>query len=515
MKWHWKILIGICFAILLLVVINLGLNLWIKFQLPKIINRENESVYSISYKNVSVSLWKGNITANGIIIVPKAALNDSINKARIYAKVKTIKVREFKIWELVFNDKIKAKSITVDYPQVNLYQKKYKDKMINSVVASFEKVVSVKDIFIKHGNFKIINSENYKPVLTVSNINLNIGGILITNTVLDDKIPFKFRNYALRCENLYYHPNEFYKLKIKKITTTKSDLKIYKFEMLPAYSRKEFVTIIPKEKDLYAVLCDSITINKINWGFNADDFFFHCNTVSVNNAAANIYRSKEPPDDLTKKFLCNKLLRDLKFSLKVDTLKVRNSILEYEEEKSIKLGSGKLTLNAFNLTAISIDSGFKKVKLPDLVIKIKCSFMNTSPLNIFWKLNVLDKTDGFNIKGTLTNFDVKNITPFSKPHLSLTAKGIIEEVNFNFTGNDNKNQGELAVKYDDLKFTIYKKDDPKKKNKLLTFVARIFVKKDTKDEIKNTYIDIERTPDKSFYNLLWRSIAEGLKKILV
>jgi hypothetical protein len=88
-------------------------------------------------------------------------------------------------------------------------------------------------------------------------------------------------------------------------------------------------------------------------------------------------------------------------------------------------------------------------------------------------------------------------------------------VHFNFTGNDNLSAGEFKVEYDDLKFTVYKKDNPKKKDKLLTFVARIFVKKDTNDKLKATYVKVGRIREKSFYNLLWRSIEEGLKKILV
>ena len=141
--------------------------------------------------------------------------------------------------------------------------------------------------------------------------------------------------------------------------------------------------------------------------------------------------------------------------------------------------------------------------------------MNTSPLHVNWTLNVMDVSDGFDINGTLTHFDAEKIIPFTKPYLNITTKGIIDELRFDFTGNDKRNSGEFKVEYDDLKFTVYQKDNRKKKNKLLTFVSKIFVKKDTKDKLKNVLIDVERIPEKSFYNLLWRSIAEGLKQILV
>lgn len=515
MKWYWKLLIGLGTLIVLLVLLNIGLNIWVNTKLPKIINRENDSEYLITYKSLNVSLLTSNITANEIVVVPKSALKDSINKAGIYGKVKAIEIKNFKTWDLIFNDKIRAQSITVEEPRVIFYKKEDNENIRNSVVKPFEKIVTVSDIFLTHGDLKVFDVGKKNSALSVANINLNLDGIVITDKILKGKIPFQFGNYTLSCDSLYYHPNEFYHIKTKKVKSTKTDLKIDKFEMLPTYSRKEFVSKMKTEKDIYTLLCDSINVSKIDWGFENDDFFFHCNTVDLNQASANIYRSKEPADDLTKKHLYNKLLRDLKFDLKIDLLKIRNSVLEYEEEKDFEFGAGKINFHSFNLTATSIASGFKKTQLPDLKIKINCRFMKSSPFSVNWKFNVMDKTDGFNINGTLRNFDAEKIVAFTKPYMNITTKGILDEVHFNFTGNDKVSSGDFGVQYDDLKFTVYKKDDRKKKNKLLTFVAKIFVKKDTKEKLKETKVQIQRIPEKSFYNFFWRNIAEGLVKILV
>ncbi len=516
MKWYWKALIGLGSLIVFAVLVDIGLNLWIRYQLPKIINRENDSAYFITYNSLDISLLRSNIKAHGIVVVPKAALKDSVNKAGIYAKVQSVEVRNFKILNLISSDKLQAKSITVEQPKVILYQKKKRERIRDAVVSPFEKIIRVNDVFVNHGDLKIINVQNEKAVLSVHNINLNLDGIVVTKKILAEKIPFKFRDYKLSCDSLYYHPNEFYHIKTEKITNTKTDLRIDNFKMLPTYSRKAFVAKLPKEKDLYTLSCKLIKADKIDWGFDADDdFFFHCNAINLDHAAANIYRSLAPPDDKSKRKFYNTMLREMKFDLKIDSVNVRNAVLEYEEEKSSEAGPAKLIFNPFNLTATSISSGFKKTKLPDLKIKINSRFMNDCPLNVDWKFNVMDKSDGFHIKGRLSNFDAEKIAPFSKPYINVTTKGTLDEVRFDFTGNDNGSSGEFKVEYDNLKFTIYKKDDRKKKNKLLTFVARIFVKKDTNDKLKDAHIEITRIKEKSFYNLLWRSIQEGLMKILV
>jgi len=515
MKWHRKILIILCSVVVIIIVVNIGLKLWVNYQLPKIINRENDSAYLITYKNIDISLFKSKIIVSKVLVVPKYSLKSKLNKDGIYGRAKTIEIKNFDVSDVLFGDKIKARSIIIEHPIVIFYKEERKSNSRELLFGSFDKIISVSDVFLIKGDLKIIHAKSNQLILGVQNITAQLEGIFIDEKIVEDKIPLHFGDYALSCDSIRYHPNSFYNIKIAKIQASKSDLNIDKFEMIPIYSRREFVSKIDTEKDMYTLLCKSIKASKMKWGYFEEQFFFHSEALSLDEAAANIYRSKEPADDLSKKHLYNKLLRDLKFDLKIDTLKISNSIIEYEEEKSFELGAGKLTFNRFNLLATSICSGFKKHKLPEIKIKVNCRFMNASPLNVDWRFNVMDKSDNFNISGKLTNFDTASMAPFYKSHINVTTEGIMDEVSFNFAGNDKAVSGEFAVKYDDLKFTIYKKNDRKKKNKLLTFVSRIFIKKDTNGKIKGAQVELERIPEKSFYNFLWRSVAEGLKKILV
>lgn len=515
MKWYFKILIGLCSLLVFGIILNIVLNIWIKYPISKIISNKNDSAYFVTYKSINVSIWNSSIVANDIVIIPRKAVKDTLNKAGIYAEIKKIKVTKFKVWDVLFNDKIKAKSISIEKSNVVLYKKEKNENVRESVVGPFDKIISVGEVALVNANFKIYDVDSKITMLNVQNINVQLDGIVVTKSTLEDKIPFQFKEYSVTCDSLYFHPNEFYNIKTNKIKITNSDIKIDEFQMIPTYSRRQFVSKISKEKDLNTILCKTISVSKMDWGFKEEDFFFHCNAVDLNRVKANIYRSLEPKDDLSKKHLYNKLLRDLKFDLKVDTLKIRNSIVEYEEEKSFDLGPGKLRFNNFNLNATSINSGFKKNKLPDVKINISCNFMNNSPLNVNWKFNVMDQNDGFNIKGSLQKFDVEKIVAFTKPYMNVQTKGIIDQMHFDFTGNDKQVAGKFAVEYDDLEFKIFKKDNRKKKNKLATFIAKVFVKKHTDEKLKNVDVELERITEKSFYNFLWRSIAEGLKKVLI
>ena len=515
MKWYFKILIGLCSLLVFGIILNIVLNIWIKYPISKIISNKNDSAYFVTYKSINVSIWNSSIVANDIVIIPRKAVKDTLNKAGIYAEIKKIKVTKFKVWDVLFNDKIKAKSISIEKSNVVLYKKEQNENVRESVVGPFDKIISVGEVALINANFEMYDVNSKIPMLNVKNINVQLDGIVVTKSTLEDKIPFQFKEYSVTCDSLYFHPNDFYNIKTNKIKITNSYIKIDAFQMIPTYSRRQFVSKISKEKDLNTILCKTISVSNMDWGFKEEDFFFHCNAVDLDQVKANIYRSLEPKNDLSKKHLYNKLLRDLKFDLKVDTLKIRNSIVEYEEEKSFDLGAGKLRFNNFNLKATSINSGFIKDKLPDVKINISCNFMNNSPLNVNWKFNVLDRNDGFNIKGSLQKFDVEKIVAFTKPYMNVQTKGIIDQMHFDFTGNDKQVNGKFAVEYDDLEFKIFKKDNRKKKNKLATFIAKVFVKKDTDEKLKNVDVELGRIQEKSFYNFLWRSIAEGLKKVLI
>lgn len=520
MVWWKKLLIGIASLVVLLFLANIGLNYWIRKQLPIIINENNDSPYQISYKSLEVALLDGNAIVKDITVVPKSSLQKKDVKSGIYATIQSIKVEDISAWSILFSKRIIADKIIINKPEIILF--KDNDKALNDpksirdkVVAPFKNTISVSDIYLFNSSLQIISTVTNKASLIVHNLSMEIDNMVLDDSTLEKKIPFYYKNFQLDCDSIYYRASEFYHLTAKKIHTDKSDLKIADFSLIPEYNRPEFVRRIPKEKDIFTVNASEVRINNMDWGFKDDVFYFNSTNIFFDKLFANIYRPKMPADDLSKKPLYNKLLREIKFPLHVDTLAIRESTLEYEEEKTFEKGAGLLSFNKFNMFVTDINSGFGQKKLPDVKININCKFMNVSPMKVAWRFNVLDKSDGFNIKGSILQFPAKKLKPFTKPYMNVAVEGKLNEVYFNFTGNDVRSKGDFAIKYDDLKVTIYKKKNPQKKNKLLSAVGNLFVKNDSDEKIVEAEVEVERIPEKSFYNFFWRNIGEGLKKTLL
>ena len=520
MVWWKKVLIGLVCLIGLVFVVNIGLNFWIRHRLPTVINENNNSPYQITYKSLDVTLLDGSATIKGITLVPKASLAKKDVKSGIYANIVSINVENISAWSILFSDKIKASKIKINKPEIILF--KADEKALNNpksirdkVVAPFKNTISVSDIYLFNASLKIVSTKTDKASLIVHNLSMQLDGLVLDDSTLEEKIPFTYKDFKLDCDSIYYRANEFYHITANQIKTNKTDLKIADFNLIPEYNRPEFVRRIPKEKDIFTINAEEISINNMDWGFKNDKFYFNSTNIFLDKVFASIYRPKMPADDLSKKPLYNKLLREMKFPMHVDTLAIRESTLEYEEEKTFEKGAGLLSFNKFNMFVTDVNSGYGQKKLPDMKINVNCKFMNVSPMKVTWKINILDKSDGFNIKGSILNFPAKQLKPFTKPYMNVAVDGMLNEVYFNFTGNDKTSKGDFAIKYDDIKVTIFRKNKPEKKNKLLSAVGNLLVKNDSDEKLVEAKVELERIPEKSFYNFLWRNIGEGLKETLL
>ena len=515
-----KILTILFGIIIFLGLSNFGLNIWVKAQLPKLINNANNTDYFITYDDIDLSIWKTKIALYDVTVKPKISIKSSNKKIGLYGNIKLIKVNKFAIWSILFGEKIKADNVIISEPSIILYKNNKNTvndyKNINAkVIKPFEKIIIVNDLFLNKGNMKVLAVESNETLASATNLNFKLEGIVVNKTTLNQKIPISYERYSLICDSLFYDINSFYNIKSNKVSVTEKGLNLKQFELLPKFNRREFIQKLPQEKDIFTILADDISINNLNWGFSNDAFFFKTSSIILNKVKAAIYRGKMPEDDLTKKELYNNLLRNLKSDIKVDTLLIKDSFLTYEEEKTFDKGAGKLFFSNFNMLVQDLESGFNKTKLPDVKIQVNCDFMKKSPLKVDWSFNVLDKTEGFKIAGSIFKFDTEELENFTKPYMNVKIKGILDEVYFDFTGNDIANKGKFSLKYDDLNVEIYQNDKRLKKNKFLSAIGNLFVKNDSDEEIKIVKIDVQRNQEKSFFNFLWISIADGLKQILL
>ncbi len=346
-----------------------------------------------------------------------------------------------------------------------------------------------------------------------NNLNMRMANLEMNQSTVQSGIPFKTGNYSITARNFSRKLNQFYNMKAGLLKMNNSQMQINNFELNPLVSRAQFIRMIPTERDLYDLKAQQITMNG-NWDLASEKKFLYGNHLQINNLNANIFRSKVPADDPTVKPMYSELLRKIKFPMIINTVSITNSLLEYEEDTKKSEGPGKLTFGNFNLKLKNLNSGKSPGKPTQIPIDIDCRFMNGSPMEVKWTLDTASMNDSFTIAGHIADLPAPRINPFIEPYLKIRATGTINDLIFNFRGNKSGLNGNVQLKHKELKVSLLKETG--EKNKLLSAVVNIFIKSNSADYPESVTVDnVKRDPTKSFFNLFWQGIQEGLKKTLI
>lgn len=374
----------------------------------------------------------------------------------------------------------------------------------------------IQSIIVRKLSFKNSNLiyDKGKEPLAFHDLNATVNGIEIGPESNDKGLSFTIKDYFLTTRNFAYK-TQFYHISVGLLKLNKNRIQINSFAMKPLVSRNQFIKMIPVERDLYDLKAGQVTAEG-DWELFSNHKFINASHVVIQSADANIFRSKIPKDDPKVKALYSKMLRSIKIPMNINTLDLKNSVLVYEEDTPESMGPGKLTFSNFNMNVKNLNSAKAKGKPTRVDININCSFMNLSPLSVKWGFDVADQHDAFTISGKTTNLPANGINPFIRPYLHVTATaGTIQEMLFSFKGNPAGLHGTFNLKHKDLKIAVLNKNNHEKKG-FLTAVANVFLKSDSGKYPESVTVEnVERDPTKSFFNLFWRGIEQGLKKTLI
>ena len=377
-----------------------------------------------------------------------------------------------------------------------------KENKVNSIL--------IRKVSLKNSN---LTYDKENEPLVFNDLNATINGIEFTSKPNNHGHTVKVKEYFLTTKNFAYK-TQFYSMTVGLLKLNKNKVQITQFAMKPLISRAQFIKMIPVERDLYDIKANQITADG-TWDLFSQNKLINASNVTIQSADANIFRSKIPNDDPKEKPLYSRMLRSIKIPMFINNVDLKNSVLVYEEDTPESAGPGKLTFGNFNMNVKNLNSAKIKGKPTRVDIKINCSFMNLAPLSVNWNFDVTDQRDIFTISGRAANLPAQGINPFIRPYLHVTATGTIQEMLFNFRGNPQGLSGRFNLRHKDLKIAILDKNNNEKKG-VLSAIANLLVKSNSKELPQDVIIEgVERDPTKSFFNLFWKGIEQGLKKTLI
>lgn len=406
--------------------------------------------------------------------------------------------------------KFKLNNLLVDDANLAMISK------LNTSVKNEKKLTS--NLGIEIGNIKLNNAgfrhilSDGQPKYSISKINGTFDHFEFDEKTAKNRIPFSIKKYFINADEIFIDAGKYYTLRIKNIQNDGKLSTINQLTLKSKYSRKAFSRIIKKQEDLYDIFAQKIQIfNRHSLLENHHEILL--DKVVLDGVKCSIYRDLLPPEDTSLRSMFSEKLRHIKPPLFANLVEIKNSYISYEEDAVNSNIPGKLFLDHFNANIKNVGNG--KVKsAPSLVtIDSNFKFFGTAPTKVFWTFDVLNLMDEFKINGKIKGLSANEVNLFVRPYLNITLDGEINYLHFDYFGNKNIIKGNFFLNHHEVYVNFLNKKGEKKK--FLNKAVNVFVRSNAKDGGKTVKITKERDPERSFFNILWKGLMEGLKKTLL
>ena len=495
-------------------VATVSVNIFLKNKLERFVNERLPENMVRSYDEISVESFGGSLSITNASLIIK---NKKDSVAHTYINVEKLKISHISYWDYIFNDEIHVETISLENPIMAYYKDRVvtNEDSIRKGIFKIYKPITVEKVKINNSKFAIYEKGKDSTRVYTKGLSVEVGGIEINDKTIRRKIPATFKNYSAESDTVFVKVSAYENLIVKDFTIKNRKAVLKDVHLKTKYSKKELSKLISKERDHYDLSMKSLTVEDIDFGFNANGFFAKSKMISLATPSLKIYRDKLVADDPKAKPLYSKMLRDLPFELTVDSLRVSNAKIKYEERVKLENMGGSINFKNLDAAVSNVSNTYKSPKKTKL--KINATFMEKTPISADWSFDVNNKTDAFVFQASVGPLVADKMNSFTEPNLKVKLEGKTNRTYFTIDGNNETSTTDMKISYSDFKVTILQKDSGKK-NKLLSAIANIFISKNSEKEgeyYKEGTADVTRDKSKSIFNFLWISIKNALTKILV
>ena len=137
-----------------------------------------------------------------------------------------------------------------------------------------------------------------------------------------------------------------------------------------------------------------------------------------------------------------------------------------------------------------------------------------------WRLDLNAPNGKFEMDGEIKNMNFEDFNPLTKPLAMTTLSGRLNRLTFSMKGDDLSSTGKLTMLYNDLKLETFKVNSETQKLESKKFKSKInnyFVKNSNPKDgiVRNSNLAYKRDLNKSFFNLVWKSVYDGVQNTIL
>lgn len=331
-----------------------------------------------------------------------------------------------------------------------------------------------------------------------------------------DPSAYSFRNIETSVHNLRIHKTgSLYAFTVKDATFDKElkKLRIDSLHLEPLLDKNDFAKKVKSQETRTTLVVARIDATGVNMAVHMADTSIMVSSVTIDGAYVHAYKNKKYPFTRREKFpLPMESFQSLHFGIEVDTIKLRNSTITYEELPTEGFHTAHITFDGVEATMNAVNNREFKNMSGVSTLEASASVMKTGQVKATFKLP-LEPKKKYSAEGTISNVPLNELNPLLKDLAFVEiSSGRLNKMDFNFAYDDIGSKGQLRFDYEDLKILGLKKEPARELAAFKTMLINTAVKN---DETLTGDIDVRRNQKKAVFNLWTISIVDGIRTALL
>ncbi|MCB0697112.1 MAG: hypothetical protein KDC07_07090 [Chitinophagaceae bacterium] len=539
-----KLFLGITAVVILLLIVigNIVAGRYKKIilnVLPKAVAAGTDSLYHISVQGASLNILTRSITLRGIHIwadsdiVARSIADSTAKPMYVDVNIPRLKVSSIMWDKLKGGEGFSCGLLTIVRPAIAIYKtdsaliKKdtsHRTEQNKEFTANTLKVMNadIRYIFLNGDDSNIVSFNKCDAELSNWQYGLSYlrdtskflmadhGEIIVGN--FSYASPSSMYNYS--CTNLRFSSQE------NKITAR--DLRIRLKGTTAEFYRK-----VDMQKEIYDLNFPTIEFDKIDRNKLKQEHILTSSAVYLNHSSMEILLDRRHPANTISKLgkFPNQVVRNMKLPIYIGEIKINKGSVAYAEISN-KTGK-KATIHFDNIdgtisNVTNIPAYLEKDSIA--IAHLNAKFNKYTDVDALFRFSMSDPKGAFSLDARLEGMQSYQVSEQTKAFSLLDVKSLnMKSLDLKISGNEYAAGGYFTMLYSNLGIRILKNETnqvgEKKTKGFLSFIANNMILYSGNpmpgDDVRHIKTQVKRDELKSFFNLIWQNILEGVRETTI
>ncbi len=484
--------------------------------------RGSEDIYNINFDIANIDLIGKFITVKNLSIKlnkNKTAREYEKRSQLIEANIPFVSITGFSFFDLLVRGNINIGKIYIKNGKLKYYSSKQNKVENPKPMKINQKKISIGEIFLDNIDFKIFSHSHVDPTSYIRGITMDVKNIkIIPGKTINERIWKNDLTFEIGVKRSFVRfLSTGYKIETGKInfSSRKNTATINKLAYFPENIRRKILNkgsfhqfkikkILLKKPDVANFLSRKRIHAKELILFKPDIVIFRDRNIKIKKRGKN-------------RKLPQQVLRESKLKFGLNTIRILEGNVVYKELALGQRNAGSIFFTKFNSTFLNI-SNFPEIIRTGIESKITASarLMGESLFEIVMLVPINNKRDRFYFTGFLNKTNLRILNNYLRKNIRIQIDGgVLKSMKFSVNADKDIATGNMKLLYKNLKVTLLRKKEPKRKRKFRTFLANTFIHKSNpgkgNKKIRTGNITFIRKSKRSIFNYMWNCLLSGIK----